>query len=222
VTPLLLSATLAFAQGVPPNHRTGPLSPPSFIVIGFMGGFVKHDDLVHSEVQLAARLRQKYAPDVHVEMLENRFGRKEKQKARIILYGHSWGGSEAVDLARTLGRDGIPVLLTVQVDSVAKGGQNDHVIPTNVTQAANFYQPDGWIHGQPLIRAADPEHTHIIGNFRFDYKTTPISCDHYPWWDRFFVKAHTEIECDPKVWDQVESLIRAQLPPPTESALAPR
>ncbi len=188
--------------------------------------------MAHNAVQVAAHLRQDYASGVHVEVLENRRREKahaeivrlvdvdhdgtlsaeEKRNARIVLYGHSWGASEAVTLARELGREGIPVLLTVQVDSVAKRGENDKVIPANVAEAANFYQPNGFVHGQSRIRAADPAHTHIIGNFRFDYKTNPIHCKHYPWYDRFFVKSHTEIECDPKVWAQVESLIHSRLP----------
>jgi hypothetical protein len=86
------------------------------------------------------------------------------------------------------------------------------VIPANVAQAANFYQTRGWIHGEPQIRAADPARTRIVGNFRFDYQAHPISCSSYPWWDRFFVKAHTEIECDPNIWQLVEALIRSNLP----------
>ena len=111
-------------------------------------------------------------------------------------------------LARKLERDGIPVLLTIQVDSVAKLGQNDSVIPANVGQAVNFYQPDGIVHGRPQIRAADPRPAEILGNFRYDYKTNPIRCEGYPWFDRVL---HTEIECDPKVWSQVESLIYQKL-----------
>ena len=188
--------------------------------------------MVHSAVQVAAHLRHDYPSGVHVEVLENRRREKahaeivrfvdidrdgtlsveEKKNARIILYGHSWGASAAVTLARELGREGIPVLLTVQVDSVAKRGENDRVIPANVAEAANFYQPNGFVHGQPRIRAADPARTHIIGNFRFDYKTTPINCKQYPWYDRLFMKSHIEIECDPKVWTQVESLIHSRLP----------
>ena len=188
--------------------------------------------MVHSAVQVAAHLRHDYPSGVYVEVLENRRREKahaeivrfvdidrdgtlsveEKKNARIILYGHSWGASAAVTLARELGREGIPVLLTVQVDSVAKRGENDRVIPANVAEAANFYQPNGFVHGQPRIRAADPARTHIIGNFRFDYKTTPINCKQYPWYDRLFMKSHIEIECDPKVWTQVESLIHSRLP----------
>ena len=138
---------------------------------------------------------------------------KKSGDARIILYGHSWGASEAVTLARELEREGIPVLLTVQVDSVSKLGENDKVIPANVAEAANFYQLNGFLHGEPQIRAADPARTHIIGNFRFDYKANPIDCKQYPWYDRVFMKSHTEIECDPKVWTQVEALICSRLPP---------
>ncbi len=188
--------------------------------------------MVHSAVQVAAHLRRDYPSGVYVEVIENRRREKayadivrfvdtdrngtlsatEKRNARIILYGHSWGASEAVALARDLEREGIPVLLTVQVDSVPKPGENDQVIPANVAEAANFYQLNGFLHGEPQIRAADPARTHIIVNFRFDYKANPIDCKQYPWYDRVFMKSHTEIECDPRVWTQVESLIHSRLP----------
>jgi hypothetical protein len=207
------------------------------IVIGFVGGFVRHDDPVHSGVQLAARLRQDYPSGVYVNTFENHQGDQahrqvlqlldtdhdgalstdEKRNARVVIYGHSWGASETVALANQLNRDGVPVLLTIQVDSVAKSGEDDSVIPANVAQAVNFYQSDGLLHGRPAIRAADPERTRILGNFRQDYAAKPIRCDAYPWWDRIFMKSHIEIECDPRVWKQVESLIRSKLPPPTRS-----
>ena len=76
---------------------------------------------------------------------------------------------------------------------------NDAVIPANVARAANFYQPHGLLHGQAKIRAADPARTRILGNFRFEYKAASYSCEKYPWYDRFFVKAHTQIECDERV-----------------------
>jgi hypothetical protein len=142
----------------------------------------------------------------------------EKQNARIILYGHSWGASASVSLARALEKDGIPVLLTVQVDSVTGFWKNDTTIPANVAQAVNFYQPHGLVHGHHDIRAADAARTRIIGNLRFDYETSSLSCEDYPWYDRIFVKPHTQIECDPIVWYQVESLIRANLPLVTASS----
>ena len=99
---------------------------------------------------------------------------EEKARARIILFGHSWGASAAVLLARDLRREGVPVLLTVQVDSVAKVWQNDSVIPDNVAEAVNFYQPHGFIHGRARITAADPAKTEILGNYRTDYKKNPV------------------------------------------------
>ncbi len=238
---LLCSTLPALGQ-----HELARLSPPGgssteppVIVIGFVGGFVKHDNLVHSGVQLAARLRSDYASGVHIEVFENRRGEKaheeiiklldtnhdatlsseEKQDARIILYGMSWGASEAVTLARQLEKDGIPVLLTLQVDSITKIGENDELIPANVSEAANFYQPSGALHGRRKIRAADETRTRILGNFRFDYKLRPVRCDKYPWYDRVFAKFHTEIECDPAVWNQVETLIRSKLPPVKPNSL---
>ena len=55
---------------------------------------------------------------------------------RIVIFGMSWGASEAVTLARQLEADDIPVLLTVQVDSIAKIGEDDELIPANVSEAA--------------------------------------------------------------------------------------
>ena len=136
----------------------------------------------------------------------------QKNDARIIIYGMSWGGSEAVTLARELKQEKIPVLLTIQVDSVGKLGQNDAVIPANVAEAVNFYQTDGLLHGRAEIRAEDTARTRILGNFQYDYKTKSLECEGYPWYDRVLTKYHTEIECDPAVWNRVETLIRAKLP----------
>jgi hypothetical protein len=123
----------------------------------------------------------------------------------------SWGGSETVALAKELGEQKIPVLLTIQVDSVAKIGENDSVIPANVAEAANFYQAEGLLHGQTEIRAANGKSTRILGNFRMSYGEKSLKCGSYPWYDRVFLKYHTEIECDPAVWKRVEELIRSKL-----------
>lgn len=244
VAACVLFGAVAIAQGQANSARPAVANKasagPPAIVIGFLGGYVGRNNLVHSEVQLAARLRQEYPTGVDVMTFESRHSEeargailkvldtehsgtpsaKEKQNAKIIIYGHSWGGSASVALARTLEKDGIPVLLTVQVDSVAKLGQNDTTIPSNVAQAANFYQPHGLVHGDHDIRAADPSRTKIIGNFRFDYADSPLKCSQYPWWDRYFVKAHTQIECDPAVWNRVHDLISSNLPRETASAAA--
>ena len=157
-------------------RAAGDSSRAPAIVIGFVGGFVSPDDPVHSGVELAARLRKEYPAGLYVQVFDNRhtenaykkilellsaghsgeLTEEEKKNARVILYGHSWGASAAIQLARRLGVNHIPVLLTVQVDSVAKFHEDDAVIPSNVAQAANFYQPDGHLHGRAEIRAADP------------------------------------------------------------------
>jgi len=223
---LATSTPSAAASASEPVHNV-----PSAIVIGFMGGMVKRDAPFRSEVQLAAKLREEYSSAAYVDTYENahwkdarkkilalldtdhdvKLSVEEKQKARIILFGHSWGASATVTLARDLRDQGIPVLLTVQVDSVQKIGQKDDMIPSNVAEAINFFQPDGFLHGRKLIQAEDPEKTKILGNQAISYKNSSLSCKGYPWQQRVFAKEHMYIECDPKVWTQIESLIRSKL-----------
>jgi hypothetical protein len=237
---LFLGITLASgeADSAGPTTRTAAISARPATVIGFLGGFVKPSDRVHSTIQLAEHLRAAYPTGVYVRVFENHQGdrayrellrhldidndgslsEEEKQQARIIIYGHSWGASETVTLARRLEKAGIPVLLTIQVDSVSKGGENDAVIPSNVAEAVNFYQPHGLVHGRPQIRAADPERTEIVGNFRFDYSKEPVTCEGYPWLNHVFIRPHIEIECDPKVWERVEGFIKSKLSQDTREA----
>jgi hypothetical protein len=201
------------------------------IVVGFVGGFVRHDDAKHAEVQFAAQLRARYASAIDVKIFGNHAGEEalhhilslldvdrdgiltptERGQARIILFGHSWGGSQTVLLARELDRRHIPVLLTIQVDSIAKPGQENFTIPTNVENAVNFYQSRGILHGRSEILALDPERTNIIGNFHMTYHDHPVNCDAFPWYARVFTRPHIEIENDPRVWTQAASLIDWQL-----------
>jgi hypothetical protein len=210
----------------------------SNILIGFVGGFVSHNNPHHGPVQLARRIRPVIPKDTYVRVFENRHRKQaydailrvldtdrdgtlsseEKARAHIVLFGQSWGASAAVSLARDLRRKGIPVLLTVQVDSVAKAFQNDSIIPDNVAEAVNFYQPHGVIHGQPQITAADPSKTQILGNYRVDYKKDPIECPDASWFDRVFTPGHMESECDPRLWSQIETMVRQRLSPQPASA----
>ena len=214
------------------------MSPPvadsmnrKVIVIGFVGGFVRHDDTKHAEVQFATRLRQRYPSAIDVKVFGNHSGQEalrhvlrlidtdrdgiltaiEKAQARIIIFGHSWGATETVMLARELERKHIPVLLTIQVDSIAKPGQENFTIPANVANAVNFYQSTGLLHGRSEILAMDPGRTNIIGNFQMTYKDHPINVDRFPWFARVFTRPHIEIENDPRVWAQAASLIDQQL-----------
>jgi len=200
---------------------------PPYIVVGFVGGFVRHNNPHQGPVIFAQQARRKFPKNSYIQIFENRHRKTaykkilrlldsnhdgsltadEKTKARIVLFGHSWGASAVVLLARELNREGIPVLLTVQVDSVAKPWQHDEVIPDNVNAAVNFYQPHGFIHGRSEIRAADTSKTAILGNFRFDYQNQPIKCEGTSWFDRAFMGDHMQSECDPRIWSQVDELI---------------
>lgn len=213
----------------PDSHRESSYS--QYIVIGFLGGFVARDEPHHPEIRMIQALKQGYPNSTFFDLLENRkidqayraivsrldrdhdgmLSDDEKRQACIGLFGHSWGASAVIELSRKLQRRNIPVRLTIQVDSVAKPFRNDSVIPPNVLQAANFYQTHGLIRGESKIVAADPSRTTILGNFRLNYQTEPEECRAFPWRARFFTKPHIEIECDPKVWSQVEALLRGQL-----------
>jgi hypothetical protein len=214
-----------------PQPSTPSVDSPA-IVIGFVGGFVHRNDPRHSEVQLAKKLGAEYGSRAHVAIFENHrredahaailnwldsdhdgLSAHEKHGARIVIYGHSWGAAAVLGLARELEKDRIPVLLTIQVDSIAKPGLDDRLIPANVARAVNFYQTGGPLHGNRQIVAADPERTQILGDFRFDYKAEPAPCSAYPWFARHFLKGHTSIECDPNVWSRVEALIGEYLLP---------
>jgi pimeloyl-ACP methyl ester carboxylesterase len=207
-------------------------------VIGFVGGFVRHDNSNHGPVQLAQRIRKSAPQDTYVQVFENRHRKQaydtvihlldanhdgvlsaeEKGRAHIVLFGHSWGGSAAVLLARDLGREGVPVALTVQVDSVAKLWQSDEVIPGNVAAAVNFYQPHGIVHGRKRIVAGNPEKTKILGNYLEDYKKNPVECQGYSWAEHFFTSGHMQSECDPRLWSQVEEMVKQRLSPATASS----
>jgi hypothetical protein len=146
-----LSAGIAHSldTGQQPVVASADSGSTPLIVVGFVGGFVRHDDFRHSEVQLAQKLR-----DAHSDHL------------RIAIFGN-WHRKAAV-------------LLTVQVDSIAKPGQDDRVVPANVARAANFYQTRGLLHGHSRITAADPAQTDILGDFFSDYPETPAECSQYP------------------------------------------
>jgi hypothetical protein len=202
-----------------------PMAERDILVIGFLGGRDRWDDDTKGVRQLALKLRAMKLEGVHVETVENARRRvaldlvrraldrngdgalddDERGAARVILYGQSFGGAAVVKLARELDALGVPVLLTVQIDSVGRG---DGVIPPNVRRAANLYQDNGWlIRGEAPIRAEDPARTEILGNFRFDYDERQISLEGVPWYKSLARAAHTKMDRDPEVWAQVEKLL---------------
>ena len=236
----LLSAVTAvrlFAEGGAIGHTQ---NSPNYILIGFVGGFVRHNNRNHGPVQLAERMEHVDPKDSYIRVFENRHRKaayrvilrlldrdhdgtltpEEKDRAHIILFGQSWGGAAAVLLARDLERIGIPVLLTVQVDSVAKPWQKDGVIPPNVAAAVNYYQPHGLIHGRREVKAEDPSRTQILGNYRFDYRQTPVYCQStLSWADRLLTPGHAQSECDPRLWGEVETVVREHIELPANMAV---
>lgn len=200
-----------------------PIPPGSPLVIGFLGGYDGWNDEHRSVRRLVLKLRQQ--PGISAESFSNHRRRlalqfirraldtnrdgklqpEEKAAARIILFGQSWGGGATVLTAHDLGKLGIPVLLTVQVDSV---GINDAVIPANVRAAVNFYQHDPMsLQGRSEIRAADPARTVILGNFRRSYKSRPVDLSNASWRRKLLGRSHTKMELDPEVWSRVEQYI---------------
>jgi pimeloyl-ACP methyl ester carboxylesterase len=240
---LLVSPGTAHSQEVSPPKAPTAATPPTnrnVIIIGFVGGFVSRNDTKHPEVQFAAYLRDRY-PTIHVDVFGNHHGRKalrhvvslldadrdgvlssiEKEQATVIVYGHSWGATETVAFADDLGQIDIPVALTILIDTIAKPGRKASAISPNVESAINFYQTRGPLHGAPEIVAADPARTKILGNIRMTYENRPINCDNYSWYSRTLNKPHHEIENDLRVWNQIASLIHADLPGTPSIAQAP-
>jgi hypothetical protein len=202
-----------------------PLKEGHTLIVGFMGGRESWDNEKRGVRKLALKLRAMGLPGVHVETVENkkrrlavelihkafdrdrdgRLDERERSSVRLIVYGQSFGGAAVVKLARQLKGMGLPVLLTVQVDSVGRG---DKVIPQNVRRAANLFQRDGLIiKGEREIRAEDPGRTAIVGNFRFEYDGKEVDLSEVSWLKRLFQAAHTKMDHDPEVWALVEKLV---------------
>jgi hypothetical protein len=228
--PLAHAATGADAAK-PTTTRPGPAQAvrPLRLIVGFMGGRVHADNLVHKEAVIAQNLRQPAADNVQVLVFANHNGGSalravlhlidqdgdgkisdaERHAVDLAIYGHSWGASETVALARQLQAENIPVTLTVQVDSVQKPGENDGTIPSNVREAVNLYQRDGLLRGRAAIRAEDPARTRILVNEQYHYDAQhTVDIARFPWFARTFMRQHIMIENDPAVWTRVEAYLR--------------
>jgi hypothetical protein len=227
LTLLALSALPVAAQRLSDFITPQPIPAGGVLVVGFLGGFEHWNDGHRGVRKVAMDLRSRgfFAETVGnhrrhaaVEFIRRALDRNgngridpdEAAAARVVLYGQSWGGAAVVETARELERWGVPVLLTVQVDSV---GVHDSVIPANVRAAANFFQHDLLsIRGRNEIRAADPSITHILGNFEFSYYFRPVDESDASWARRTFGGSHAKMELDPLVWKRVEQLILDAIP----------
>ena len=208
-----------------------PIEENQTLILGFLGGRENWDDSSRGVRQLAMKIESMNLADVHIETLENRkrdlameliqnsldsnrdgfLDERERSTARLIMFGHSLGGAAVVKLSHNLKSMGIPVLLTVQIDSVGLT-YDDHVIPPNVRRAANLYQLDGWILvGEDEIVPEDSEKTEIIANLRFDYKDKEVDMSGVPWERRLLSVPHSKMDADPEVWSTVEQLILSEI-----------
>jgi len=195
-----------------------PLAPVSgqTLIVGILGGWQKYDSAQRGVRKLALHLRNLHLPGVEVETYENHHReaalRRVKewctgsgQNRRVIIYGQSFGGAAAVRLDRELDALGIPVALSLQIDSV---GASTRTIPANVGAAANFYESEGFpIRGQSQIVALDPARTKILGNFEYHYRGKQIDESNEKWASRMFFGTHLKMEDDPAVWSKVAGYI---------------
>lgn len=225
---LNLTACCLFGQRMRDLRTPQPMRPGSTLVVGFVGGFERWNDPHRGVRKVALNIRQMQLPGVYIETVENhrassalelirraldanRDGQLDASEctgARVILYGQSWGGAAAIKIARVLQQWNVPVLLTIQVDSV---GFSDSVIPANVREAANFYQHDLFtIQGRQTIKAEDPQRTRILGNIQMSYLFRPygsLSEADSSWIRRVLGGSHAKMEVDPIVWMSVQALI---------------
>ena len=217
-----------------------PLKGDQTLILGFLGGLERWDDESRGVRKLATKIDSMKLSTVHVETLENRkrdlaikFIRKtfdhdqngflddrERNSARLILYGHSLGGAAVVEIARELKKMGVPILLTVQIDSIGLVF-DDHLIPSNVRHAANLFQSNGWIlRGEDTIEPENPDETKIIANIRFDYRNKNIDMSRLSWERKLFSIPHTKMDADPEVWATVEQIILSEIADNTDVIFA--
>lgn len=191
-----------------------PLPTGDCLVLGFLGGRARWDAENRWVRKTALALR---VPGVRVETVENskknlamRLIREaydrnadgaldaaEARKVKLIVYGHSFGGAAVVDLAERLLEQNVPILLSVQTESV---GFRDGRIPANVARAANLYQRDGWfVRGERRIVAKEPASTRLLGNWRYGYEEKDIDLGDVGWLKQLFQTAHLKMGNDSEV-----------------------
>ncbi len=152
------------------------------VYLGFVGALEPAQNKSSGVVQIGKTLRGIGFPDVcaktfspyvwgdGLEWLLKRFpshsgvlnAEELRSAPKVVLVGHSMGGWAMMSVARKLNDRGIPVELTIQVDSV---GITDYTLPRNVRYAAIFHAHDVLT---PLttkrLRVEDPDHTTVVAN----------------------------------------------------------
>jgi hypothetical protein len=166
-----------------PEHRCG------VIVVAFVGGIGTAHFPPSVAVPLLHHLESLHYPGVCVKEVSaycpwcaHRWVRREfamkikgppaelqlQGEPKVVLYGYSLGAPSALHLARQLEKDGIPIELTITVDSK---GFTRGTVPRNVKVAANFYE-SGFLFpaaGKRNMRPEDPLATDFLGNIRVEH-----------------------------------------------------
>ncbi|MCZ2155171.1 MAG: hypothetical protein LC114_14935 [Bryobacterales bacterium] len=221
-----------------------PLKKGDVLVLGIVGGWERWDRerIVRS---IALDVRAKHYAGVYAETVENhrmglarelvkkaldtngdgKLDATERAEARLILYGQSLGGSAAVRYARELGKQGIPVLLLVAIDSYGRGASR---ISPNVAAALNLYQRDHlFLNGERHFRAEDPSRTKILGNYRFYYRGKDaedlgvVDYAEEPWIRRAAIGSHLKMEYDKQVRKIVRDAVMNAIPADRRKPAAP-
>ena len=224
----LASAVSAHYQKQPPIPS--PLPAGSTLIVGFLNGHNEGSDENLADgppMQLAVRLRALALPGVYIDLvgwndrasvrnwiksatLRDSAGRCTKDGCRevlLILYGQARGGEAVHKLARELGRLGLPVALTLQVDNV---GPPQETVPPNVARAASL--AGDWQPYHPTrIRAEDPARTRILANLRYTYdgRWVDLAANNGRALSSHAPRPITETA--PPVWNRVEDYILEEL-----------
>lgn len=209
-----------------------PVKPGETLILGIVGGWERWDNPARCIRRTAIVLKRKKLPGVHVETVENHklalghelvrkafdfdedgaLSPAEAAQASVILFGQSLGGRAVLYLARTLNEWGVPVRLAFVIDGY---GRDDYTVPPNVAAAANTYQRDHiLLKGARQLHPEDPKRTRILLNRQVTYRgrarTIDTSDDLLR--HRVFMGAHSLMEHDPEVWDEVIAKILEAIP----------
>ena len=228
---LALSAALAapaLAQRMRDFTTPQPMPPGSCLVVGILGGINRWNDDHRPVRRTALELRREF-PHIYVETVENRHRKvalklvrraldtdrngkldsAERASACVILYGQSWGGMAMLRLARDLQKQGVPVRLAIEIDSVGTGNRT---VPANVARVANFYQRSGpLLRGHGNLPLENPRATEVLVNEEIDYSERNVDLSSVNPVERAAGGTHIKMEFDPEIWRRVEQLVRDEL-----------
>lgn len=179
----LLSVVLALA-GAPSFAN----EPPKSIKIYFLSGFIY--DFVHKAASLVEEESRLQGARLNIPVTFKlrwcthwRAVAKEiaglKSDDTVVVIGHSWGGSAAVELAHKLNKRKRPIDLLITIDSVPiPGSLKTSKIPPNVAFCCHYYQTrDVWRSYRKSYRDS-VENDPNVQNVRVEFPLLPSPLPH--------------------------------------------